>query len=67
MHFPNVLAEILLIHCAITTCLGFGFLTPIGVALGSIAAKAICHFKECCSEHSIHANFDGKSIFPNIH
>ncbi|XP_044259628.1 torsin-1A-like [Tribolium madens] len=62
MQFARVVAQILFIQCFITTCLGFGFLAPVGVALGGIAASAICRFKECCSEHAIHADFDGLEV-----
>lgn len=40
-------------------CCGFGFLAPAGVAISSIVLGTICRLKECCSEYSIHADFEG--------
>jgi hypothetical protein len=48
-------------------CYGFGFLAPVGVALSSIVLGTICHFRECCSEYAIHADFDALEDSLNKH
>ncbi|XP_063912365.1 torsin-1A-like [Zophobas morio] len=60
MQFPTLMLYTLIIHLySICVCQGFDFLVPAGIAITGVIWSTVCRFKECCSEHAIHADFDG--------
>ncbi|RZC39350.1 Torsin and/or AAA 5 domain containing protein [Asbolus verrucosus] len=63
MKFPTPVCRILvllILQLSLSpVCLGFGFLAPVAVGVSSVVLGTICHFKECCSERGIPANFSG--------